>query len=72
MTTSDESSPQHWDRYCELRDLVLDDLAEQAQLAELEECLRRDPSLKRDFVESLQTRSAIAYPQDELSDLSMP
>ncbi|WP_372717417.1 DNRLRE domain-containing protein [Novipirellula sp.] len=72
MTTSDETSRQHWDRYCELRDLVLDDLAEEAQLAELEECLIRDPSLKRDFVESLQTRSAIAYPQDELSDLSMP
>ncbi|WP_442508480.1 DNRLRE domain-containing protein [Novipirellula sp. SH528] len=72
MTTSDETSPQRWDRYCELRDLVLDDLAEEAQLAELEEWLINDPSLKRDFVESLQTRSAIAYPKDELTELSMP
>ncbi|EMI19921.1 FecR protein domain protein, partial [Rhodopirellula maiorica SM1] len=67
MTTQDETNPDRWNRYCLLRDLALDEEADEAQLAELEGCLIRDPSLKRDFVESLQTRSAIAYPQDELA-----
>ena len=61
---------QNWERYRELRDLVLDEQANESQTAEIEEFIASNKLMKRDFAEYCQMRSAIAYPADNYVETS--
>ena len=56
---------KNWERYRDLRERVLDDECDESQLAELEQFVSDDDSMKRDFAEHCQIRSAIAFPAED-------